>query len=66
MPKVTSTRREAGVGEETGQGTGGGGGKDYRREMVGVMVQIGRMGYSPRSGYFMESRGRVHAHVSVL
>jgi len=59
MPKVTSTRREADVGE----GEEGWRGEDYRREMVGVMVQIGRMG---DSRYFMESRGRVHAHVSVL
>lgn len=39
MPKVTSTRREAREGN---------GEKDYRREgLVGVMVQIGRMGDSP-------------------
>lgn len=45
---------------------GGGRGKDYRRGMVGVMVQTGGTGDSPRSGYFMESRGRVHTHVFVL
>lgn len=52
MPKVTSTRREDDAGE---RGFGEEGREDRRRGIVGVMVQIGRMGDSPRSGYFMES-----------
>jgi len=73
MPKVTSTRREDDAGERKGERE-----RERERErnrerereseggIVGVMVQIGRMGDSPRSGYFMESLSRVCSYTLTL